>query len=129
MSGLAVIGYVSKLKQREWILNAGSFLLILAIIINYLIKYLLGRYMIKFLDALPQIFRERYLDTHEKYLKNIAFIHCVQTEYFLIKLFGWDAVKLQYDTFTIQLKPIWKLKYLHWIRGLKYMHNILCKYQ
>jgi len=37
-------------------------------------------------------------------LSNIAFIHCVQTEFFLIKLFGWKAVKLQYDTFSTELK-------------------------
>ena len=28
--------------------------------------------MVKFLDSLPQVFRERYLDTHEKFLKSIA---------------------------------------------------------
>ncbi len=43
-------------------------------------------------------------------LKNIAFIHCVQTEYFLIKLFGWDSVKLQYDTFTTQLETNLKIE-------------------
>jgi len=44
---------------------------------------------------------KKYLDFS---LKNIAFIHCTQTEFFLIQLFGWDAVKLQYDTFSNQLK-------------------------
>jgi len=37
-------------------------------------------------------------------LRNIAFIHCVQAEFFLLRLFGWEAMKLQYDTFLNQLK-------------------------
>lgn len=37
-------------------------------------------------------------------LKRIAFIHCLQTEFYLIHLFGWDSVKRQYDTFTAELK-------------------------
>lgn len=37
-------------------------------------------------------------------LKRIAFIHCLQTEFYLINLFGWDSVKLQYDTFSTDLK-------------------------
>lgn len=43
-------------------------------------------------------------------LQNIVFIHCVQTEFFLIKLFGWEAVKLQYDTFSTQLKNNLKIE-------------------
>lgn len=37
-------------------------------------------------------------------LKRIAFIHCLQTEFYLINLFGWDSVKRQYDTFTAELE-------------------------
>jgi hypothetical protein len=37
-------------------------------------------------------------------LKRITFIHCVQTEFFLMKTFGLDAVKLQFKTFQNELK-------------------------
>lgn len=37
-------------------------------------------------------------------LKRIAFIHCVQTEFFLLKTFGWKAVKLQFKTFREELR-------------------------
>lgn len=37
-------------------------------------------------------------------LQRIAFIHCLQTEFYLINLFGWDSVKRQYDTFSAELK-------------------------
>jgi len=37
-------------------------------------------------------------------LKKIAFVHCLQTEYYLINLFGWDAVERQYDTFLTELE-------------------------
>lgn len=37
-------------------------------------------------------------------LKRIAFIHCVQTEFFLLKTFGWKPLKLQFKTFQDQLK-------------------------
>lgn len=37
-------------------------------------------------------------------LKRIAFIHCLQTEYYLINLFGWEAVERQYDTFLTELE-------------------------
>lgn len=43
-------------------------------------------------------------------LKKIAFVHCLQTEYYLINLFGWDAVKLQYNTFLTELKNNLKIK-------------------
>ncbi len=33
-------------------------------------------------------------------LKLISSSHCLQTEYFLIKLFGWNTIKFQYDKFT-----------------------------
>ena len=32
-------------------------------------------------------------------LKRIVFIHCLQTEYYLINLFGWDSVERQFHTF------------------------------
>lgn len=37
-------------------------------------------------------------------LKRIAFIHCMQTEFYLVNLFGWGSVKRQYDTFTAELE-------------------------
>jgi len=37
-------------------------------------------------------------------LKRIAFIHCLQTEYYLINLFGWDSVEQQYSTFLHALE-------------------------
>jgi len=37
-------------------------------------------------------------------LKRIVFIHSLQTEYYLIKLFGWKAVEQQYDVFLTQLE-------------------------
>jgi len=37
-------------------------------------------------------------------LKRIAFIHCLQTEYYMISLFGWEPVKLQFDVFSTELK-------------------------
>lgn len=36
-------------------------------------------------------------------LQAIAFIHCVQTEFFLLRLFGWDAVYRQFEYFLDQL--------------------------
>lgn len=38
------------------------------------------------------------------YLIKIAHAHCVQTELFLIKLFGFETVKLQYDRFSQQMR-------------------------
>jgi hypothetical protein len=37
-------------------------------------------------------------------LKVITFAHCVQNEYFLIKLFGIDTLKLQFDRFSSEFK-------------------------
>ena len=37
-------------------------------------------------------------------LKRITFIHCVQTEFFMMKTFGWDAVNLQFETFMGELE-------------------------
>lgn len=42
-------------------------------------------------------------------LEHIAFIHCVQTEFFLLHLFGWDAVNLQFKAFLNQLKTNLKI--------------------
>lgn len=42
-------------------------------------------------------------------LDNIAFIHCVQTEFFLLRLFGWDAINRQFETFSDQLKSNLKI--------------------
>jgi len=42
-------------------------------------------------------------------LENIAFIHCVQAEFFLLRLFGWDAINLQFETFSDQLKSNLKI--------------------
>jgi hypothetical protein len=38
------------------------------------------------------------------FLKVITFAHCVQNEYFLIKLFGIDTLKLQFDRFSSEFK-------------------------
>jgi hypothetical protein len=37
-------------------------------------------------------------------LKRMTFIHCVQTEFFMMKTFGWDAVNLQFETFMDELE-------------------------
>ena len=37
-------------------------------------------------------------------LSLIAFIYCLQTEYYLIELYGWDSFEIQYDTFISQLE-------------------------
>jgi hypothetical protein len=37
-------------------------------------------------------------------LKRIAFVYCGQTEYFLLKTFGWEPVNLQFTAFRKQLK-------------------------
>jgi len=37
-------------------------------------------------------------------LENIAFIHSVQAEFFLLRLFGWDAVNRQFENFSHQLR-------------------------
>ena len=37
-------------------------------------------------------------------LKRIAFAHCMQTEYFMLKTFGWDAVNTQFLKFQAELK-------------------------
>jgi len=36
-------------------------------------------------------------------LKRITFLHCVQTEFFMMKTFGWDALNLQFETFLSEL--------------------------
>lgn len=43
-------------------------------------------------------------------LKRIAFIYCLQTEYYLINLFGWDSVKRQYDAFSTELENNLKIE-------------------
>ena len=40
----------------------------------------------------------------DRYLKQITFAHCVQTEFFLLKTFGMEAMELQYRTFTSELE-------------------------
>lgn len=37
-------------------------------------------------------------------LKWITFIHCVQTEFFMMKTFGWNALRLQFETFLSELQ-------------------------
>jgi len=37
-------------------------------------------------------------------LERIVFIHCLQTEHYLINLFGWDSVERQYHTFLEALE-------------------------
>lgn len=37
-------------------------------------------------------------------LKWITFLHCVQTEVFLAKTFGWDVIRLQFETFAEELE-------------------------
>lgn len=37
-------------------------------------------------------------------LKRITFIHCVQTEFFMIRTFGWDALRLQFETFRNEME-------------------------
>jgi hypothetical protein len=37
-------------------------------------------------------------------LKRIAFIYCVQTEFFLMKTFGWRTLKLQFATFSKEMQ-------------------------
>jgi len=43
-------------------------------------------------------------------LRKIAFIHCLQTEYYLINLFGWNAVERQYDAFLTELENNLEIK-------------------
>ena len=43
-------------------------------------------------------------------LKRIAFIHCLQTEYYLISLFGWEAFERQYKTFSTELRNNLKIE-------------------
>ena len=43
-------------------------------------------------------------------LKRITFVHCAQTEFFMMKTFGWDALKLQFETFLNQLKENLKIE-------------------
>ena len=45
-------------------------------------------------------------------LKRVAFVHCLQTEYYLINLFGWEAVERQYDAFSTELENNLKIKSL-----------------
>ncbi len=37
-------------------------------------------------------------------LKRITFIHCLQTEFYLLNLFGWEAIKRQYVAFSTELR-------------------------
>lgn len=37
-------------------------------------------------------------------LKRITFQHCVQTEFFMLKMFGWNALELQFKTFLGELR-------------------------
>ena len=37
-------------------------------------------------------------------LQNIAFVFCVQSEFFLLRLFGWDAVNRQFETFANEIE-------------------------
>ena len=37
-------------------------------------------------------------------LKRITFQHCVQTEFFMLKMFGWNALELQFETFLGELQ-------------------------
>ena len=37
-------------------------------------------------------------------LKRITFQHCVQTEFFMLKMFGWNALELQFETFLSELQ-------------------------
>ena len=43
-------------------------------------------------------------------LKRITFIHCLQTEYYLINLFGWKAFERQYKAFSTELKNNLKIE-------------------
>lgn len=43
-------------------------------------------------------------------LKRIAFIHCLQTEYYLINLFGWGAIERQYEAFSNELRRNLKIE-------------------
>lgn len=40
----------------------------------------------------------------DRYISYITYGHCVQTEVFLMRRFGFDTVKLQYDRFTVEMK-------------------------
>jgi hypothetical protein len=42
-------------------------------------------------------------------LKRITFIHCVQTEFFMLRTFGWGAMQLQYETFIEELNTNLKI--------------------
>ncbi|WGM88533.1 MAG: hypothetical protein NUK63_06310 [Candidatus Bathyarchaeum tardum] len=40
----------------------------------------------------------------DRYLKQITFAYCVQTEFFLLRTFGLEAMELQYETFSNELQ-------------------------
>jgi hypothetical protein len=43
-------------------------------------------------------------DKLDNALVRIAFAYCLQTEFYLIKLFGWNAIEHQFDIFSSELR-------------------------
>jgi hypothetical protein len=51
-----------------------------------------------------RLYGQTVKDNLDGCLKRIAFAHCVQTEFFMLKTFGWDALNLQFERFAGELK-------------------------